>query len=234
MATEIVQRSGKVETFDTPRTLKGKFTFKVLPLPHDNLNPERPFENITISLDMDDVMCGYSDGLKTLSLQLGLLSPEGNYPDGRVSEWFESREDFSRTHSAAVRAGLFRKVQPLPGLKNSLKTLRRKGAKIIVVTARANPSSDLDEPNAFEDTRWWHAAHATGISDIRHKHPKQQPDVHLHVDDSPHEIAELKNSGHRVVIFNQPWNYGMEGLRIYTWEDTDFVVDTFRKALFEN
>jgi hypothetical protein len=49
-----------------------------------------------------------------------------------------------------------------------------------------------------------------------------------YVDDAPHNIAELRRAGNPVIVFDQPYNRDLDGLRARTWVDVEELVIELR------
>ena len=46
----------------------------------------------------------------------------------------------------------------------------------------------------------------------------------IYIDDAPHNLVELQQTGKLVIAMDQPYNQDYEGVRAYNWEDVKAIV----------
>lgn len=185
---------------------------------------------VTLGVDLDNTTVDYSGALwrwlcTTRGVTPGPAPQQGDYTDFS-GYGLNGRDEFVAAHVAAVNDGLFTTVDEQPGATATLAALAAAGVRLRVVTARF--FGEGTEHRAVIDTATWLAGDAaTGrtavpYSDLVFTDAKHEVDCDLWVDDSPSVITSLLDSGvapSRVIVFDQPYNRHLPGVRAHTWAD---------------
>lgn len=190
-------------------------------------------KNLTIAVDLDGTSFDYEGGLREFVGALHGISSEellvrypvaADYVMGN-NGWFnmDTQEKFYELHSQAVEDGLFEKLVPYEGVSEALWDFHRQGHFIRIVTARFLKAGD--RYRVVESTaRSLDNAHIP-VDDIAFTARKTEVIADVYIDDAPQNIVELTAAGRTVIIFDQPYNQGYEGLRAKNWDDVTRIVN---------
>lgn len=190
-------------------------------------------KNLTIAVDLDNTSFDYEDGFRKFVGELHGITAEElmmRYPvctDYTMGNngWFnmETQEKFIELHAQAVENGLFEKLVPYEGVSEALWDFHRQGHFIRIVTARFLKPGD--RYRVVESTaRSLDDAHIP-VDDIAFTSRKTEVLADVYIDDAPKNIHELTAAGRTVIIFDQPYNQGIEGLRAKTWKDVTNIIN---------
>jgi hypothetical protein len=109
---------------------------------------------------------------------------------GEMLDWFQ-------------RAGGYRNMPYEPGAPGGIDRLRASGNLLSFVTARVGP--------AERDTLEWHRASPwSDVQLITGRGDKWSLPFGLYIDDSPEVIKGCAAHGRFVIVFDKPWNKGVE------------------------
>jgi 5'(3')-deoxyribonucleotidase len=186
-----------------------------------------------LGLDLDGVCADYTGGFRRhVAAALGV--PPSSLPDPVSWDWTEcdwgigSHEQYLRLHAAAVAQGLFRELEPLPGVRDGLWRLSHAGVRIRVITHRLFVSGSHAASAA--DTVAWLEDHDLPYWDLCFVADKPQVGADLYIDDSPANIEAFQAAGSDVLIFDQPYNRHLQGPRVRTWAEAAAAVLAHRSA----
>ena len=175
-----------------------------------------------VALDIDGVMADFNAAMKPYSLvaESDIDCPESyNFVD---SGWFDNFDDFEQAHVKVMdKAGDIPLADPTaPAAVNKLVD---HGFKVLAVTARREPWR--------KETLRFFSRHNINITDDRlffmDKKNKSEMGFDYIIDDAPKNIIDaLAHSQSFPVIYNQPYNNHLPGVRVSTLEDfADVVID---------
>lgn len=174
-----------------------------------------------LGLDLDGVSAQYSEGLKTFVAQeLGL--PDSAFPVQRSysfteSGWpFADRDEYMDMHCRGVERGLFRFLQPMPGIADAMRRLDDEGVHVRVVTHRLLRKGDY--ATVVADTVSWLDLHDIRYRSICFSSMKDSIGASAYVDDAPSNVESIRAAGTHVFVFDQPYNQDVAGPRIFDWE----------------
>lgn len=174
-----------------------------------------------IALDLDDVVCKFTDRLREeRSLYMD------NHPE--LTEWdglaekagFRSQQEFWRWLSSS---GIYSRLDPVEGAISAIHEMHNAGHDIVFITSRP--------VEAKFETKVWLRHHlppgvAYDLHVTRDKTSVRRCDVYL--EDAPHHLEALADTfpESRVVRFLRPWNRDMElwdgtvgRTSVETWEE---------------
>lgn len=206
------------------------FTYKLL-----NMNTiTKANKPLTIAVDLDNTSCDYTNGLRhKVGKQLGINPskfathfPIVNDYAMWMNDWHEmdTKEKFFDLHSKAVEDGLFEDLIPYEGVSETLWKFHEQGHFIRVVTARFLKPGDRYK--VMETTSKFLDKHNIPVDDIAFTERKVDVVADVYIDDSPSNITKLTAAGRVVIIFDQPYNQGMEGLRAKNWAEVEAIIAT--------
>jgi 5'(3')-deoxyribonucleotidase len=173
-----------------------------------------------LGLDLDGVCADYVGGFRRhVAAVRGI--PEGDLPEPCSWDWTEcgwgigSHEDYLALHAAAVADGLFRKLDPLPGVAEALWRLSDAGVRIRVITHRLFISGSHAASAA--DTVAWLEQHELPYWDLCFMAAKPQVGADLYIDDGPSNLDVFQAAGLSALVFDQPYNRHVLGPRVHDW-----------------
>lgn len=200
---------------------------RLQPAGHDadqELVSQRSF---VLGLDLDGVCADYTDGFRRfVARDRGV--PASSLPDPVNWDWtrcgwgIDSRAEYLDLHTRAVAAGLFRDLTPLPGVSAALWRLSDAGVRIRVITHRLIVRGSHAASAA--DTVTWLEQQRIPYWDLCFVADKPQVGADLYVDDSPANIAAFRTAGVPALVFDQPYNQHLDGLRVRDWPETADAV----------
>jgi 5'(3')-deoxyribonucleotidase len=178
-----------------------------------------------LGVDLDGVCADYTSAFRTaVARHRGL--DESTLPDEVTwdfAEWGLDRESFLAHHRrAVVEDHLFATMPPIDGVSDTLWRLSDAGVWIRVITHRL--VSNWNHATAVADTVAWLDDRRIPYRDICFLGAKPQVGADLYVEDAPHNVEALRASGARVVVFDQPYNRHLGGLRARTWTEVEDLV----------
>ncbi len=176
---------------------------------------------IVLGVDLDGVCGDYEDAFRrSVARRLG-VEPSTLAPQTMMdaySEWGLSFGEFQDAHrQAVVEDRIFRTMEPLPGVSEALWKLSDAGIWIRIITARLL-FSGVHETSAA-DTAYWLDANRIPYRDLCFISDKPDVGADLYVDDSPGNVAALRDAGRATIVFDQPYNRHLAGPRATSWHD---------------
>jgi len=178
-----------------------------------------------LGVDLDGVCADYTSAFRTaVARHRGL--DESTLPDEVTwdfAEWGLDRESFLAHHRrAVVEDHLFATMPPIDGVSDTLWRLSDAGVWIRVITHRL--VSNWNHATAVADTVAWLDDRRIPYRDICFLGAKPQVGADLYVEDAPHNVEALRASGAAVVVFDQPYNRHLDGLRARSWSEVEDLV----------
>ena len=146
-------------------------------------------------------------------------------------EWGLSVSDFEKLHEkAVVEHRMFRDMPVIPGASEVLWRLSDQGIWIRIISHRLYVN--WGHAIAAGDTADWLDRANIPYRDLCFIGAKSALNADLYIDDGPHNIEAFQNDNKKVIIFDQPYNRHLSGLRAHTWEDVErYVVDAVTEKL---
>ncbi len=183
-------------------------------------------EPFVFGVDLDGVCGDYTTAFRTIvAHELGVA--EDALPLERswdFREWdLERAGGFERLHGLAVTEhGLFANMPAIEGVTDALWRLSDAGIHIRIITHRLYVN--WGHASAVADTVSWLDEHRLPYRDICFLGNKPDVGADVYIDDGPHNIINLRNAGHRAIIFDQPYNRELDGERVSSWSELEEVV----------
>lgn len=114
---------------------------------------------------------------------------------------------------------LYATMRPIPGVAHALRRLAGEHVYIRIVTHRLFVSGQ--HRMVVSDTaRWLDEQHIPYMS-LCFAGLKDSIQATVHIDDSPANIATLREVGQHAVVFDQPYNRNLDGPRMTGWDDAN-------------
>ena len=193
------------------------------PPPH----PADPEVALVLGVDLDGVCADYTTAFRAiaaaeLEVEQSALPLERSWD---FSEWGLSRDQFQELHHRAVTD--HRMLRDMPVMEEAAESLWRlsdAGVWIRIITHRLYVN--WGHARAIADTVDWLDGNRIPYRDICFLGDKPQVGAHLYIEDAPHNVTALQESGNRVIVFDAPYNRDLAGPRAVDWAGCEYLVLT--------
>ncbi|MBM3662105.1 MAG: hypothetical protein FJW94_04315 [Actinobacteria bacterium] len=178
-----------------------------------------------LGVDLDGVCADYTAAFRAAVARHREVDPSSLTDDVTwdFAEWGLDRTSFLEHHRrAVVEDHLFATMPPIDGVSDTLWRLSDAGVWIRIITHRL--VSNWNHATAVADTVGWLDTNRVPYRDICFLGAKPQVGADLYVEDAPHNVEALRASAARVLVFDQPYNRSLGGLRARTWAEVEDVV----------
>ena len=176
-------------------------------------------------VDLDGVCADYTRGFRDFCAERLGVSPE-SLPLERswdFREWGFDQAKFEEMHLAAINEGrIFSTLEVIPGAAEALWRLSDAGVWIRIVTHRLYVN--WGHGAAAGDTVAWLDAAKIPYRDLCFVGAKRDVGADAYIDDGPHNIKNLRAAGRTAIVFEQPYNRDIGGLRARTWDEVEEIV----------
>lgn len=182
-------------------------------------------EDFVLGVDLDGVCADYTMGFRAIA------SIEWDVPESSLTtevswdfgEWGLDREGFLTLHRASVQDHrMFKDMPAIPGASESLWRLSDAGVWIRVITHRL--VTNWGHAIIVSDTVEWLDLRRIPYRDLCFLGRKVEVQADAYVEDAPHNIEALRAGGNTVIVFDQPYNRDIPGLRATTWTEVEAIV----------
>lgn len=176
-------------------------------------------------VDLDGVCADYTQGFRAfcaerLGRSLESLPLERSWD---FREWGFDDAQFEELHHAAITEGrLLAGLEPISGAAEALWRLSDAGVWIRIVTHRLYVN--WGHSAAAGDTVEWLDRARIPYRDLCFLGAKNDVGADAYIDDGPHNVIGLRDAGRTVIIFDQPYNRDLDGLRAHTWDEVEAIV----------
>lgn len=183
---------------------------------------ERAF---VFGVDLDGVCADYTRGFRDfcarrLGVGVDTLPLERSWD---FREWGLDQAKFEELHKAAITEGrLLASLEPIPGAAEALWRLSDAGVWIRIVTHRLYVNWGHEA--AAGDTVAWLDEARIPYRDLCFLGAKSDVGADAYIDDGPHNIENLRSAGRTAIVFDQPYNRHLGGLRARTWDEVEEIV----------
>ncbi|HVT78441.1 MAG TPA: hypothetical protein VHD87_15495 [Acidimicrobiales bacterium] len=183
-------------------------------------------KGLRIGVDLDGVTYEFEAAFRAwASFRLGRALHL--FPPARRWGWYEDlgidRARFHALLAEGVEHGrLFAVGDPVPDAVESLRALAECHT-IVVITHRNLPGLTAIAEAA---THHWLQTQGIPYAELHLTGDKAAVATDIHLDDSPEVIAQMRASGRRAVVFDQPWNRHVAGERACGWREFVSLVDS--------
>ena len=188
-----------------------------------------------LGVDLDGVCADFYGGLKPVAAEwLGV--DVTSLPD-RVSwtlpEWGvdQAPGGYDALHRFAVtQRELFRRLPPMPGAPQALRRLSAQDVRIRIITHRL--FIKYFHQVAVRQTIEWLDFHDIPYWDLCFMREKAAVGADLYVEDSPENVARLREQGLKTIVFSNSTNEHLPGPRAHSWDEVARLV-VAEKAAWE-
>ncbi len=181
--------------------------------------------DFVLGVDLDGVCVDYNTAFRAAVARHRGMDPEDLTMEVTwdFAEWGLDREGFlDHHHRAVTEDGLFRNAPPIEGASDTLWRLSDAGIWIRIITHRI--VANWSHARVVGDTVAWLDDARVPYRDICFLGQKPEVEADAYIDDAPHNIEALRDSGNTVIVFDQPYNRGIEGLRAMNWDEVELIV----------
>lgn len=184
-----------------------------------------------LGVDLDGVCGDHAAAFRTVvaaewGREVDSLPPQESW---NFHEWGLTDEDFDDLHRKAILDHrMFRTMPAVDGVAEALWRLSDAGVWIRLITHRLY--ANWGHAVAVADTVAWLDDVGIPYRDLCFLGHKPEVEADAYVDDAPHNVTELRRAGNTVVVFDQPYNRDLDGLRARTWADVEEIVTDLRLA----
>jgi 5'-nucleotidase len=178
-----------------------------------------------VGVDLDGVCGDYTAAFRAVvsaerGIDPGLLAEQRSWD---FAEWGVSADEFPPLHRRAVlEHRMFRTMPVMSGAAEALWRLSDAGAWIRLITHRLYVN--WGHAVVLEDTAAWLDTAGIPYRDICFLGRKPEVEADVYLDDAPHNIAALRAAGNRAIVFDQPYNRSVDGLRARDWDEVATMV----------
>lgn len=178
-----------------------------------------------LGVDLDGVVADHTRRFRDILAELRGVDP-AIYPLERswdFAEWGLAPGEYSELHRIAVMEyDMLRTMEVIDGAADALWRLSDAGVWIRIITHRLYVNWGHDK--AIADTAAWLDIHRIPYRDICFLGAKPEVEADAYIDDAPHNIEQLREHGNTVIIFDQPYNRRLAGLRAREWTEVEGIV----------
>ena len=178
-----------------------------------------------LGVDLDGVCADYNRGFREVVAADRGVAPESlPLPTSwGFADWGLDDAEYARLHQLAVAdKRMLRHLPAIDGCTESLWRLSDMGVWIRIITHRLYVN--WGHAAAVTDTVSWLDDHRIPYRDICFLGAKPQVEADAYIDDAPHNITALTEGGNTVIIFDQPYNRDLDGLRARGWAEVEELV----------
>ena len=182
-------------------------------------------DGFILGVDLDGVCGDYTAALRDVAIERTGADPAA-LPLERswdFREWGLSVAQFEELHQAAVlEHRIFRTMPAMPGVAETLWRLSDAGVWIRIITHRLYVN--WGHATAVADTVDWLDATGIPYRDLCFLGATPQVEADCYVEDAPHNVVALRETGAHVIVYEQPYNHDVEGPRAVDWSEVEDLV----------
>jgi 5'-nucleotidase len=181
--------------------------------------------SFVFGVDLDGVCADYTLGLRKIAADV-LGVAESALPLERswdFREWGLGPSEYEELHRlAVVEHRLLRELPAMDGAADVLWRLSDAGVWIRIITHRLYVN--WGHAVAVSDTVTWLDEARIPYRDICFLGAKPEVEADLYIDDAAHNIVGLRAGGNEVIVFDQPYNRGLDAPRAANWAEVEELV----------
>jgi 5'(3')-deoxyribonucleotidase len=180
-----------------------------------------------LGIDLDGVVADFYSAMRPIAAEW-VGAPVDTLPEHvtyGLPEWgIKSTEDYLDLHRFAVtRRDLFRNMKPITGAAPALRRLNDvENIRIRIITHRL--FIKYTHQIAVQQTTNWLDDYGIPYWDLCFMKEKDKVGASVYIEDSPSNIAALREANKRVIIFTNSTNIGVDGLRANSWKNVEDLV----------
>ncbi len=178
-----------------------------------------------LGVDLDGVCADYTSAFRRIvamerNVDADSLTTEVSWD---FAEWGLNRDSFLELHKTSVQDHrMFKNMPALEGVSDALWRLSDAGVWIRIVTHRL--VTHWGHALIVSDTVDWLDAKSIPYRDICFLGRKPEIEADAYVEDAPHNVEALRARGNTVIVFDQPYNRDLDGLRASNWVEVEAIV----------
>ncbi len=178
-----------------------------------------------LGVDLDGVCADYTSAFRRIvamerNVDADSLTTEVSWD---FAEWGLDRDSFLELHKTSVQDHrMFKNMSALDGVSDALWRLSDAGVWIRIVTHRL--VTNWGHALIVSDTVDWLDAKSIPYRDICFLGRKPEIEADAYVEDAPHNVEALRARGNTVIVFDQPYNRDLDGLRASDWVEVEAIV----------
>lgn len=139
------------------------------------------------------------------------------------AEWDMTVDEFLVLHRIGVeKYRMFRDMPAIDDVSDALWRLNDAGVWIRIITHRL--VTHWGHQRIVSDTVSWLDSNRIPYRDLCFMGAKTEVQADAYIDDAPHNIEALRSSGNTVIVFDQPYNRDLGGLRAHNWAEVEAIV----------
>ena len=182
-------------------------------------------DSFIFGVDLDGVCADYTLGLRRIAADV-LGVPDSQLPLERSWDFREgglTPATYEEIHLLAVTEHrLLRELPVIADAADVLWRLSDSGVWIRIITHRLYVN--WGHAIAVSDTVTWLDEARIPYRDICFLGAKPEVEADLYIDDGPHNVEALLAGGNEVIVFDQPYNRHVGGVRATSWIEAEELV----------
>ncbi|MBN1278453.1 MAG: 5'-nucleotidase [Chlorobium sp.] len=186
---------------------------------------EKP--KIVVGVDLDGVCADFYGRMREIAAEwfekpLEDLPADVSYG---LREWgVQDRNQYESLHRFAVtQRGLFSSMPMIPGARKFLRKLSDEGYRIRIITHRL--FIHYFHASSVQQTVEWLDSHGIPYWDLCFMKEKEQVGADIYIEDTPDNIAQLRERGLHTICFANSTNTHIQMPRASSWEEVYFLVN---------
>jgi 5'-nucleotidase len=182
-------------------------------------------QTFILGVDLDGVCGDHTEAFRRVVAAERNVDPASLPPQSTWNfyEWGLDDDTFLEIHRRGVLDHrMFRSMPVMDGAAETLWRLSDAGVWIRLITHRLY--MNFGHAVAVGDTVHWLDSEGIPYRDLCFLGQKPQVEANVYVDDAPHNIEALRSEGNHVIVFDQPYNRGLDGPRAATWAEVEQLV----------
>lgn len=182
-------------------------------------------DQFVLGVDLDGVVADHSRRFREIVADQRGIDPESLPLDRSwdFAEWGFAPGEYDHMHRTAVTEyDMILTMTPIPGAADALWRLSDAGIWIRIITHRLYVN--WAHHRAVGDTAAWLDQNRIPYRDLCFLGAKPEVQADAYIDDAVHNIEALRDGGNTVIVFDQPYNRDLEGLRAKNWTEVEEIV----------
>jgi 5'(3')-deoxyribonucleotidase len=178
-----------------------------------------------LGVDLDGVCGDHTEAFRRVVAAERGVDPSSLHDQTSWSfaEWGIDDAEFMRLHRKGVlEHRMFRTMPAIDGVADALWRLSDAGVWIRLITHRLYVS--WGHAIAVADTVAWLDEVGIPYRDLCFLGRKPEVEADAYIDDAPHNVEALRAAGNQVIVFDQPYNRDLGGLRARSWSEAETLV----------
>jgi len=184
---------------------------------------------LVLGIDLDGVCADFYGRMREIAAEwferpIDELTPSVSYG---LPEWGVSPDEYESLHRFAVtERDLFKTVPMIPGARRVLRALSGEGYRIRIITHRL--FIRYFHELAVSQTIHWLDHHGIPYWDLCFMKAKDQVGADIYIEDSPHNIAQLREANLYTICFANSTNVDVTAPRAANWDQVSELVHAYK------